>query len=134
MTMLARHTPQEAYRRVEMDARVNGSDARQLVSLCYEQMISALGSALHAAGHGDNRGKSAAMTRAMASLTALQLGVSGDTGVAAALRHFYESARRTLLDNVLAFDAVAVSVLRQDFINIGRATGASGTAGAAHES
>ncbi|MEO5598690.1 MAG: flagellar protein FliS [Novosphingobium sp.] len=128
MTMLARHTPQEAYRRVEMDARVNGSDARQLVSLCYEQLISALGSALHAAARGDNRGKSAGMTRAMASLTALQLGVSGETGIATALRHFYEAARRTLLDNVLAFDADAISAMRQDFIDIGRATGAGGTA------
>jgi flagellar protein FliS len=125
MTMLARHTPQEAYRRVEMDARVTGSDPWQLVSLCYEQLIGALGSALHAAAHGDNRGKSAGMTRAISSLTALQLGVSGETGVAAALRHFYESTRRTLLDNVLDFNPQAVSAMRQDFIDIARATGRS---------
>jgi flagellar protein FliS len=123
MTMLARHTPQEAYRRVEMDARVNGSDPRQLVSLCYEQLIGALGSALHAAAQGDNRGKSAGMTRAMSSLTALQLGVSGEGGVADALRHFYEATRRTLLDNVLAFDPQTIATMRQDFIDIAKATG-----------
>ena len=62
MTMLARHTPQDAYRRIEIDARIGGSDPRQLVMLCYEQLIGALGSALHAASLRDNSGKSAAMS------------------------------------------------------------------------
>jgi len=121
MTMLARNTPQEAYRRIDLDARINGSDPRQLVSLCYEQLIGALGSALHAETRGDNAGKSQAMTRAMTALTALQLGVSGEEGVAAALRHFYEATRRSLLDNVLVLDQQAIAAMRQDFMDIARA-------------
>lgn len=118
MSLLARHTPQDAYRRVEIDARVGGSDPRQLVTLCYEQLIGALGSALHAAQTGDNRGKSQAITKSLSALTALQIGVSGDEQVAQALRHLYEATRRALLDSVLTFDAVTVATIRADYVDI----------------
>ncbi|MCB2058681.1 MAG: flagellar protein FliS, partial [Novosphingobium sp.] len=71
--MHPRHSPQETYRRVDFDARVAGADPRQLVALCYEQLIAALGSAIYAATSGDNALKSASLTRALAALTALQL-------------------------------------------------------------
>lgn len=118
MTLLARHTPQDAYRRVEIDARIGGSDPRQLVMLCYEQLIGALGSALHAARAGDNRGKSHSLTRALSALAALQMGVSGEDQVAWALRHLYEATRRALLDSVLAFDAETVATVRADYVDI----------------
>ena len=59
MTMLARHNPQDAYRRVDFDARVNGCDPMELVGLCYEHLIAALGSAMFAHERGDNATKSA---------------------------------------------------------------------------
>jgi flagellar protein FliS len=121
MSLLARHTPQDAYRRVELDARIGGSDPRQLVTLCYEQLIGALGSALHAAERGDNRGKSESLTRALSTVTALQLGVSGENDVSWALRHLYEATRKSLLDCVLAFDADAITLIRQDYVDILRA-------------
>ena len=121
MTLLARNTPQDAYRRVELDARIGGSDPRQLVSLCYEQLIGALGTALHAAEAGDNQRKSESLTRALSSLTALQLGVSGEGEITWALRHLYEATRKSVLDSVLAFDAEAIATIRQDYIDILRA-------------
>ena len=78
--MLARN-PQEAYRRVDFDARIAGADSRQLVALCYEQLTTALGTALFAAQTGDNRLKSQSLTRALSAITALQLGISSATGV-----------------------------------------------------
>jgi flagellin-specific chaperone FliS len=119
--MIALHTPSEAYRRVDFDARVHGADPRQLVSLCYEQLTTALGSALFAHEAGDNARKSAALTRALTSITALQMGISGEGGMAAALHQLYESARRSLLDCVLVFDAKAIAMLRDDFNEIARA-------------
>ena len=116
--MLALHSPREAYRRVELDARVTGSGSGQLVGLCFEQLTEALGRALFAHEHGNNRLKSQSLTRALSALTALQLGVGGDDGVAQALRHFYESGRRILLDNVLDFDAMAIAAVRQDFNDV----------------
>ena len=121
MTMLAHRNPQEAYRRVDFDARVAGSDPAHLVGLCYESAASAMSRALHAHASGDNQAKSQALTRALAAITALQMGISGDTGVAASLRQFYGAVRKTLLDNALSFDAAAITTVRQDLIEIAAA-------------
>lgn len=119
--MLAQRSPHEAYRRVDFDARVKGASPAELVHLCYEHLVSALGTAIHAHGIGDNSLKSRSMTRALTAITALQLGVSGENAVSGALNHLYESARRTLLDCAVVFDSHRVETLRTDFIEIGRA-------------
>ena len=79
--MLALRTPSEAYRRVDFDARVEGADPRTLVMLCYESLVSSLGTALFAHDRGDNRAKSAALTRAVSALTALLLGMGALAGL-----------------------------------------------------
>lgn len=119
--MLALRTPQEAYRRVEFDARISGSSPADLVHLCIEQLVGALGTAIHAELLQDNALKSRSLTRALTAVTALQLGVSGEEGVAGALRHVYEAARRTILDNAISFDSRRMETLRQDFVEIGAA-------------
>lgn len=116
--MLLNRDPSEAYRRIDFDARVKGANSRQLVDLCLEQVAGSLGRAIHAAGLGDNGGKSAALTRAVAALTALQIGVDPDAAMAPALLQLYASARVSILDSVLAFDPVRLTQIRQDFIEI----------------
>ena len=119
--MLAQRNPHEAYRRVDFDARVAGANPAHLVSLCCEQVAAALSTALHAAGRGDNALKSQSLTRALSAVTALQFGVSGDDGVAAALRQLYGAARRSILDSAIAFDAATIAAIRADFLEIGKA-------------
>lgn len=119
--MLALKNPSEAYRRVDFDARVTGAKPEQLVALCYEQLIAALGSALFAHERADNRAKSEALTRAVSALTALLMGVSGEGETARALTHLYEAARRRLLDSVVVFKPEAVKELRNDFREISAA-------------
>ena len=119
--MIAQTNPLEAYRRDDFDARVAGADPAQLVLLCYEQLIGSLGSALFAAERGDNAFKSQSLTRALAALTALRLGVSGTGGIAPALLQMFEAARKAVLDSVLAFDPQTIGLIRQDFIEISRA-------------
>lgn len=121
MTLLARNNPQDAYRRVDFDARVTGCDPMELVGLCYEHLIAALGSALFAHERGDNLTKSRAITRAMSAVTALQLGVNGSEGVAGALRQFYQAARQAMLDSVLDFNPVQIGRVRDDFVEIASA-------------
>jgi len=121
MTMLAHRTPDAAYRRVDFDARVTGADPMELVGLCYEHLVAALGSALFAHDRKDNAAKSAALTRAVSALTALQLGVKGTEGVAAALLQFYGAAKSALLDSVLAFDPVRIREVRADILEIASA-------------
>lgn len=124
--MLVLCTPAEAYRRVDFDARVAVADANALVALCYEQIVSALGSAGFAHGAADNHAKSRAITRALAAVTALQIGVTGTDPLADALRQFYESTRRALIDNALDFNADQVETIRQDFSEIAGAIAAAG--------
>ncbi len=119
--MLGRITPHEAYRRVEFDARVNGADQGELVHLCLEHLVSALGTALHADAIGDGALKSRAMTRALTSITALQMGVSGDSPIASALNQVYAAARRTILDSATTFAPDRIATLRTDFLEIGQA-------------
>lgn len=119
--MLALKNPSEAYRRVDFDARVNGARPEQLVALCYEQLIAALGSALFAHERADNRAKSEALTRAVSALTALHMGVSGDNGTARALIHLYDAARRRVLDSVIVFKPEAIAEIRDDFREIAAA-------------
>ena len=72
--MLALRNPQEAYRRVDFDARIEGASPAQLVALCFEQAEAALASALFAHEAGNNHTKSQALTKALAAITALQFG------------------------------------------------------------
>ena len=119
--LMARQRPDEAYRRVAFDARVAGGDAGQLVCLCCEQLVDALGRALRAAASGDNTGKSRALTHALSAITALQLGVSGDDPVAGALRQVYGAARRGVLDSAARFDAARLDEIRKDISDIAAA-------------
>lgn len=119
--MLAISSPSEAYRRVDLDARVEGADQAELVRVCIDQLVGALGTAIFAGQNADNALKSQSLTKALSAATALQMGVSGQGGVAQALRHVYEAARRTILDSVLDFDAARLAVVRDDFREIGQA-------------
>ena len=121
--MHALHSPREAYQRVEFDARVTGAKPAELVLVCYEQFRAALARAQSAAASGDNLTKSQSLTRALAALTALQLGIDQRQPLAPALDQFYASARRTVLDCVLKFDSEALAKVGRDMTDIAAALG-----------
>lgn len=116
--MLLRRDPGETYRRVDFDARVKGASSLQLVALCLEQAAGSLGRAIYAQEHGDNSAKSAALTRAVAAITALELGVDTSNPVSQPLLQLYQAARRTILDNALRFDAPQLDTIRTDLLDI----------------
>lgn len=124
--MHALRSPQEAYRRVDFDARVIAADPRQLVLVCYEQLNAALGCALHAAAVGDNSEKSEALTRALTAISALQMGIDPAAKIAPVLGQFYSAARRALLDCAVEFKPDAVMRLRNDFLEISQSLAAAG--------
>ncbi|MBF5091463.1 MULTISPECIES: flagellar export chaperone FliS [unclassified Novosphingobium] len=113
--------PSEAYRRVDFDARVFGADPRQLVDLCLEQFTGSLSRAIYAAGRGDNAAKSAALTRAVSSLLALEMGVDTANPTGPALIQLYQAARRSVLDSAVNFDAERLTTIRADFLEIRQA-------------
>jgi flagellar protein FliS len=121
--MLAVTDPQEAYRRSQLDARVHGGDPAELVRLCLEHVIAGLGGAVLAHARAEPTARSKALTRALTALTALEMGVDRDAGLATVLLQFYGSARRAMLDSVTGFDADALEQVRRDFIDIAGAMG-----------
>ncbi|WP_421836950.1 flagellar export chaperone FliS [Novosphingobium sp.] len=116
--MQLRRDPGETYRRVDFDARVKGASSLQLVALCLEQAAGSLGRAIYAQDHGDNSAKSAALTRAVAAITALELGVDTTNPVSQPLLQLYQAARRTILDNALRFDGRQLETIRTDLLDI----------------
>ncbi len=119
--MHALHSPREAYRRVEFDARVTGANPAELVLVCFEQFGAALARAQAAAASNDNLLKSQSLTRALAALSALQLGIDQRQPLALALDQFYAAARRTVLDSVLQFDAKALAAVHRDMNDVAAA-------------
>ena len=118
MTTLALTDPNEAYRISEIDARLDGANAEDLVTFCLGQVIQGLGGALaaHDSGHLAVRSKS--LTRALTALTALEMGVDREAPLADALLQLYGAARLTLLDNALYFRPEQLSAVRIDFSEI----------------
>lgn len=116
--MQLRRDPGETYRRVDFDARVKGASSLQLVALCLEQAAGSLGRAIYAQDHSDNAAKSAALTRAVAAITALELGVDSAHPAGQPLLQLYQAARRTILDSALRFDAPRLETIRTDLLEI----------------
>lgn len=116
--MLVQRSPHVAYARVEFDARVAGAGAAELVALCFERLATSLDAALFAHGRQDNGGRSAALTKALAAVTALQLGVDAAGPVGRSLKILYDGARQTLLASALGFDVAALTRLRTDFAEV----------------
>jgi flagellin-specific chaperone FliS len=120
--MLAVTDPREAYRRSEIDARVQGgADPADLVLLCLEQAIGGLGLAVIAHARKDPAARSKALTRALSAITALDMGVDRSAPLAAALLQLYGAAKRAILDSVVSFDADRLGRVRQDLVDISRA-------------
>ena len=119
--MIGARSPADAYRTIDYDARVAGSTRQDLVIVSYEYFVAALDAALFAHDARDNGRKSAALTRALAMLTSLQLGIDPGHALAPPLSRLYESARRAVLDSVVRFDTAALRRVRADFAEISRA-------------
>jgi flagellar biosynthetic protein FliS len=126
--MLVQRSPDEAYRRVDFDARVASARPAELVALCYERVVEALGTAVLASDRGDMARKSEALTRALAAVMALRLGVKGHDGVSGALHQLYEGAAQAILGSVIDFDAAAIGRLRGDIREIAAALSATARA------
>lgn len=128
--MLQLHrSPREAYRRIDFDAQITGASPMQLVVLCYEQLGSALGTAIHAEQAVDSARKSAALARALSAIAALAMGLDRDQPISDAITTMLEAARQTVLGSVLRFDQKALADLKTDVLDIANAFQAAASEG-----
>lgn len=84
--------PAATYRRVELDARVEGSDALGLTRVCLDEAIAQLRRAELAHGRGNRVACNEALARAAAGIVALQRGIDPGNPLRGPLLTLYGSA------------------------------------------
>ena len=120
--MLALHRDAAAaYRSAAFDARVRGAGSTELVLVCLDQFVDGLGQALLAHERGDTSRRAEGVTRALAALTALDMGIDRQGSLAAALVQLYGAARQQVLASVTDFVPAKLVPVRQDFAEIAQA-------------
>ncbi|GMN01813.1 flagellar protein FliS [Erythrobacter sp. MTPC3] len=108
--MIARFSdPSETYRRIELDARVEGADGAGLTRVCLEKAIGELSRAGPANRTGNRAVRNEALTKASAAIAALIKGVDQANPLREPLLHLYESAIHAVRG--------ALSDYRQDVID-----------------
>lgn len=123
--MLRAIDPHEAYRRVELDARVAGSHGADLVRLCLREVDMALGQALWAQGNQRPDVRRRALERAQNGLGALRLGVDRQNPVGPALLAFYQGLAAKVAQGQGRFDPARIGQVRAELAEV---TAALGTA------
>ena len=116
--MLAASEPRTAYQQSNFDARVKGGTSQDIVVYCLDELALTIGMLRQADLRGNRAGRSAAITRGIAILTALEMGVDRENELAGSLLQFYEGSRRLLLNSIGATQVEAIEALRTDVIDI----------------
>ena len=116
--MLALATPKAAYRRVERDAAILGSDARALSLYCFDELETSLASALHANRTGAYARRGTALSGAIGAISALRTGTDPGHALAAAMHALFDAADRSLRASMVDFRPLSLEAIRQDFTEI----------------
>lgn len=103
--------PAVTYRRVEFDARIEGSDGAALTRLCLERAIAEIARARSAA---DRTTRSDALAGAGAALLALVEGVAPDNPLRRPLLEFYGGVRARVLATLAAPDDTSLAEAGRD--------------------
>jgi flagellin-specific chaperone FliS len=113
MQMLAR-TPAAAYRRVELDARIEASDSAELTRICLEEAVAALGQALLALERAPGEAPREALTRAQTITLWLARSVAPDHPLHASLVTFYGGLAAQIGANLPRARAEEIARVRDD--------------------
>ena len=116
--MLVSSEPRAAYQQSNFDARVQGGTSQDIVVYCLDELALTIGMLRQSDMRGNRSGRSQAITRGIAILTALEMGVDRETELAGSLLHFYEGARHLLLGSISSTQVEAIEALRADVIEI----------------
>ncbi|WP_324262759.1 flagellin [Altererythrobacter sp. H2] len=107
--------PATAYRRVDLDARIEGSDGAGLTRLCLERAIAALARARTQDGRAQRAG---ALEQAGSALIALLGGVASDNPLRSALVQFYGGARADVMASLTRFDPERLAGIERDLADV----------------
>lgn len=110
--------PADVYRRVELDARVEGSDGIGLTRLCLDEAIIELERAELANARGNFSARNDALARASSGIAALHRGVSKYNPLREPLLHLYGSAEQTVRSAIARYEADILARVQQDLRDI----------------
>ncbi len=117
MQMLARK-PADAYRRVDLDARIEASSGEELTVICLEEASAALAQALVCVEREPATSPRDALARAHGILVSLARGVSDDNPLQEAMRLFYGGLSATIARNLSRCEAVDLRQARRDIADL----------------
>lgn len=107
--------PTTIYRRVEFDARIEGSDGAALTRLCLER---AIGEIARARSASDRATRADALAGAGAALLALMEGVALDNPLRRPLLEFYGGVRAGVLATLIRPDDATLAQAQRDLSDV----------------
>lgn len=118
--MLALSDPGLAYRRTSFDARLLAASAQDMVIVCLDDLLANLVRFEQADLRGNREARSGALTRCVAALTALEIGIDRDAHLGGVLAQFYASAKAALLAMIVEIEVGRLRAIKADFEDIRR--------------
>lgn len=112
MQPLARH-PAAAYRRVELDARIEASGGADLTRICLEEAVMALGQAVQVMARSST-GHRHLLARSQAILVWLAQSVSTDHPLQSSLKQFYGGLASQIGANIQRPDPRMIARIQND--------------------
>lgn len=113
MSALAR-TPADAYRRIDLDARIEAASGEGLTRICLEEAVAALGQALAALERSPGMVPSVLISRAQVITLWLAQSVSPDNPLREVMVEFYAGIAARLARNLLQANAADLAMMRGD--------------------
>ena len=112
------HNPAAAYRRVELDARIEGAAGADLTRICLEEAVAALGQALAALERDPARVPHGALARAQAIAVWLASSVDPASPLRTSLVQFYGGQAAALARCAATPDARVIAQVRGDLLDL----------------
>ncbi|MDJ0642349.1 MAG: hypothetical protein QNJ15_05990 [Erythrobacter sp.] len=117
MQVLAQN-PTAAYRRVDLDARIEAAASGDLTRICLEEVIAALGQALVALERAPDRPPRAPLARAHGIALWLAQSVADDNPLRDQLRQFYGGLAAQIRGNLAKPRMEEIAKARDDFADV----------------
>jgi hypothetical protein len=122
MQMLS-HNPAAAYRRVELDARIEAAGAADLTRICLEEAVAALGQALLGLDRAPDTVPREALVRAQTITLWLARSVAPEHPLRESLVTFYGGLARQIAGNFVRARAEEIARVREDLKDLLAAAG-----------
>jgi hypothetical protein len=107
-----------AYRKIELDARIEASSGDDLTLICLEEVVSALGQALIALERSPDTPPHEPLARAHGIALWLARGVAPDNPLRSALVQFYGGQASSIARSRIQPEPVELAQVRTDFADI----------------